>query len=207
MIFNYLVANVEGYSAERRAEMLELMGSTFIDEHHDIQMALTYWRESIDLREREGIHKPRLGYSPLYSIHPTNLEGNLVRTYSAFSRLLISVSPFPPGTNVLQVDEFRTRQELEIISADVELMRINSLLMAERILGNHHKDVIFRIMYRGAAYADLQLYPLCISLWIYALQLRIGKDSILYGDSCFTALALVMSYFRHFPLLFLAVFN
>jgi len=91
----------------------------------------------------------------------------------------------------VHVEEFKTREDLEQISTDVELMRINSLLMAERILGSSHKDVIFRIMYRGAAYADLQLYPLCISLWIYALELRINKDSILYADSCFTALALV----------------
>jgi len=70
-------------------------------------------------------------------------------------------------------------------------MRINSLLIAERILGSIHKDVIFRIMYRGAAYADSSHYMICIRLWRYALQLRIQKDSLLYGDTCFTALALV----------------
>ena len=46
-------------------------------------------------------------------------------------------------------------------------------------------------MYRGAAYADSSHYSVCIRLWRYALQLRIEKDSLLYGDTCFTALALV----------------
>lgn len=48
-------------------------------------------------------------------------------------------------------------------------------------------------MYRGAAYADSSQYLMCIHLWRYALQLRIQKDSLLYGDTCFTALALVRS--------------
>lgn len=87
--------------------------------------------------------------------------------------------------------EFKTKEELENIATDLELMRVNSLLIAERILGLCHKDIIFRIMYRGAAYADSTQYLMCIHLWRYALQLRIQKDSLLYGDTCFTALALV----------------
>lgn len=104
---------------------------------------------------------------------------------------LISNNLFSALGRETEVKEFQTREELDFISSDLEQMRINSLLITERILGSTHKDVIFRIMYRGAAYADSLHYPICIRLWRYALQLRINKDSILYGDTCFTALALV----------------
>merc|ERR1719458_2223404 len=51
--------------------------------------------------------------------------------------------------------------------------------------------MIYRLMYRGAAYADSLQYHHCIDLWKYALELRIAKDTILYCDTCFTAQALV----------------
>lgn len=38
-IFNYLLELIPEYSRERRAEMHELIGSTFLDEHHDIQVS------------------------------------------------------------------------------------------------------------------------------------------------------------------------
>jgi len=70
LIFNYLLDNIS-YTPERRAEMHELMGSTFLDEHHDIQMALQFWRKAIEIRnDSDGkcvIPKPALGYTPLYA--------------------------------------------------------------------------------------------------------------------------------------------
>lgn len=50
---------------------------------------------------------------------------------------------------------------------------------------------IFRLMYRGASYADIMRYQRCIDLWRRALQIRIDKDTMLYTDTCFTAQALV----------------
>lgn len=35
LIFQYLIETVPGYSLERQAEMHELMGSTFLDEHRE----------------------------------------------------------------------------------------------------------------------------------------------------------------------------
>lgn len=46
-------------------------------------------------------------------------------------------------------------------------------------------------MYRGASYADVMRYQRCIEIWRRALQLRTEKDTILYTDTCFTALALI----------------
>lgn len=40
--------------------------------------------------------------------------------------------------------EFETVEELDNISTDLDLIRLQSLIIAERILGPHHKDTIFR---------------------------------------------------------------
>lgn len=87
--------------------------------------------------------------------------------------------------------EFSSLAELENISTDLDAIRIQSLLIAERILGPHHKDTVFRLMFRGASYADMMRYQYCIDLWRRALEIRVEKDSILYSDTCFTAQALV----------------
>merc|ERR1711874_575831 len=79
----------------------------------------------------------------------------------------------------------------DAISLDLDALRLQSLIICERILGVQHKDMIYRLMYRGAAYADSLQYQHCIDLWKYALELRISKDTILYCDTCFTAQALV----------------
>jgi hypothetical protein len=158
-IFEYLVDNVP-YTPERVASAFELIGSTFLDEHHDSQKALRYWRAASDLRNKFGLVK----------------------------------SVLPPKVQYRFVREFCDRSELETISLDLDALRIQSLLICERILGTLHKDMIYRLMYRGAAYADSLQYQHCIDLWKYALELRVNKDTVLYCDTCFTAQALVKLY-------------
>ena len=55
-IFDHLVDNVS-YTPERIASAFELIGSTFLDEHHDNQKALQYWRTACDLRENFQLSK------------------------------------------------------------------------------------------------------------------------------------------------------
>lgn len=40
---------------ERIADAYELMGSTCLDEHHDLQLALQYWRNAVQLRNRDPV--------------------------------------------------------------------------------------------------------------------------------------------------------
>ncbi|KAB7497861.1 Protein fem-1-like protein C [Armadillidium nasatum] len=148
------------YGPKRIAEGYELLGSTFLDEHHDMQLALKCWRKAANVRLKH------------------NLEKEVKDHCKAFQF----------------VKEFRNLEELETISCDQDLVRIQSLLICERILGTSHKDMIFRLMYRGAAYADSLQYQNCINLWLYALQLKIKRDTILFSDTCFTAQALVRLY-------------
>lgn len=155
-IFEFLVDNVL-YQPERVASAFELIGSTFLDEHHDLQKALQYWRAATDLRNKFNIEKEILPAKEQYHF----------------------------------AVEFRTRLELESLALDLDALRMQSLLICERVLGPQHKDMIYRLMYRGASYADSLQYQQCIDLWKYALELRIAKDTILYCDTCFTAQALV----------------
>lgn len=159
-IFDYLINNFE-YSDERIAEAYELLGSTFLDEHFDLQTALVYWKKAMEIRMKD----------PNNPIPKKNLV--------------------PPKGAYRGMTEFNTPAQLDDLSLDLDAMRIQSLLICERILGPSHKDMIFRLMYRGAAYADSLQYQRCIDLWRYALQLRIEKDTLLHSESCFAAQALV----------------
>ncbi|KAI4460790.1 hypothetical protein MML48_5g00019050 [Holotrichia oblita] len=108
------------------------------------------------------------------------------------SKGIIPKRPAMPPREAFQFQrEFTTMSELENIMADLDSIRIQSLLIAERILGPYHKDTVFRLMFRGASYADMMRYQRCIDLWRRALEIRVEKDSILYSDTCFTAQALV----------------
>lgn len=155
-IFQYLTSAID-YTPERIASAFELLGGTFLDEHHDSHRALGYWYAACEERDRAGITK----------------QIQLPKKHFRYS------------------SEFTNRAELEAMSMDMDALRLQSLIICERILGIQHKDMIYRLMYRGAAYADSQQYHHCIDLWKYALELRIAKDTILYCDTCFTAQALV----------------
>lgn len=41
------------YSPERISDAYELMGSTCLDEHHDLQLALQYWRKAVQIRHHD----------------------------------------------------------------------------------------------------------------------------------------------------------
>ena len=130
----------------------------------------------------------------------------------------------PPNPAYLNSREFRTFSELNAVINDLDAMRMQSLLISERILGSQHKEMIYRLMYRGAAYADGLQYQRCVSfivtssfiifsfsfhvisffqvdLWKYSFILRIRKDSLLHNEAAFTAHALVRILYSVFILL------
>ncbi|KAG8188428.1 hypothetical protein JTE90_007996 [Oedothorax gibbosus] len=159
IVFDYLCEKFN-YSNERIAEAHELMGTTFLEEHHDIRKAMHHWRTALAIR---------------YDNPNELLEKKIL----------------PQNRAYLNAVEFTTFEELENLVLDLDALRIQSLLVCERILGPLHRDMIFRLMYRGAAYADSLQYLRCIDLWRYALDLRIQKDSLLHSEVCFAAQALV----------------
>ncbi|TRY78259.1 hypothetical protein TCAL_11693 [Tigriopus californicus] len=95
---------------------------------------------------------------------------------------------------VLECTEIDSKDELEVISGNLPLLKQQALLITERVLGACHKDTIFRYMYAGASHADSNEYKPCVSLWNYALQLKIKKETLLSCDTSFTARAIVQLY-------------
>ncbi|ALC46268.1 m-cup [Drosophila busckii] len=87
--------------------------------------------------------------------------------------------------------EFVTLEELDNIATDMDAMRTQSLMICERVLGLTHKDMLFRLTYRGASYADSLQLQRCIDLWRFLLEVRVANWSILHFETCFAAQALV----------------
>jgi len=92
------------------------------------------------------------------------------------------------------VHEFCTRSELDVISSDPQQLKLQALLISERVLGSAHKDTIFRFMYAGAAHADSSQFQDCIVLWNYALKLKITKETLLSSDTSFTIRAVIQLF-------------
>lgn len=114
------------YSPERLADANELMGSTFFDDHNDTHMTLQFWRAAMAIRLANPVDGMPMPKRPV----------------------------LPKRETYENVTEFSSMDELNAISHDLDAIRIQSLLICERILGAHHKDTLFRLMFRGASYAD-----------------------------------------------------
>ncbi|OWR41527.1 fem-1 A protein [Danaus plexippus plexippus] len=158
------------YSPARTADAYELLGATQLDEFNDVAAALGSWRRATAVRHAHGGYVEKTG-DPLAEDAAGGADALAAGALGG-------------------AREWRSAEELEILATDVDALRTQALLVAVRVLGVAHKDTVFRLMYRGASYADAFRYQRCIDLWSWALQIRIEKDSLLYTDTCHTASAL-----------------
>ena len=78
-------------------------------------------------------------------------------------------SPIAAYENTVEVESL---DQLEDIISDPDEMRMQALLVRERILGPAHPDTSYYIRYRGAVYADMGHFERCITLWMYALDMQ-----------------------------------
>ncbi|XP_076150229.1 protein fem-1 homolog A [Alosa pseudoharengus] len=141
-IVEYLVHQPRA-TREDRIDALELLGATFVDKKRDLLGAMRYWRRAMELRQ------------------PGDKTSSLSKP--------------PPGPPVPAYDcarEVSTAEELEALITDPDEMRMQALLVRERILGPSHPDTSYYIRYRGAVYADSGNFERCISLWKYALDMQ-----------------------------------
>ncbi|KAL2098148.1 hypothetical protein ACEWY4_007355 [Coilia grayii] len=141
-IVEYLVHQPRA-TREERIDALELLGATFVDKKRDLLGAMRYWRRAMELRQ------------------PGDKTSSLSKP--------------PPGPPVPAYDcarEVSTAEELEALITDPDEMRMQALLVRERILGPSHPDTSYYIRYRGAVYADSGNFERCISLWKYALDMQ-----------------------------------
>ncbi|CAG9822730.1 unnamed protein product [Phaedon cochleariae] len=68
--------------------------------------------------------------------------------------------------------EIAEPDRLDDLLADPDEMRMQALVMRERILGPAHPDTSYYVRYRGAVYADAGKFNRCIELWNYALDMQ-----------------------------------
>jgi len=82
---------------------------------------------------------------------------------------MVLASPIAAYENTVEVSNLN---QLEEIISDPDGMRMQALLVRERILGPAHPDTSYYIRYRGAVYADMGHFERCITLWMYALDMQ-----------------------------------
>ncbi|XP_074851304.1 protein fem-1 homolog C [Carettochelys insculpta] len=129
-------------SKAERINALELLGATFVDKKRDLLGALKYWKRAMDMR-----------YSDRTNILSKPVPQTLIMAYD-------------------YAKEVNSAEELENLIADPDEMRMQALLIRERILGPSHPDTSYYIRYRGAVYADSGNFKRCINLWKYALDMQ-----------------------------------
>ncbi|XP_005992113.1 protein fem-1 homolog C [Latimeria chalumnae] len=129
-------------SKVERINALELLGATFVDKKRDLLGALKYWKRAMDMR-----------YSDRTNVVCKPVPQQLIMAYD-------------------YAKEVNSTEELENLIADPDEMRMQALLIRERILGPSHPDTSYYIRYRGAVYADSGNFKRCINLWKYALDMQ-----------------------------------
>jgi len=68
--------------------------------------------------------------------------------------------------------EVTSCDQLDEVAAEPDQMRMQALLVRERVLGPAHPDTSYYIRYRGAVYADSGNFTRCTTLWMYALDMQ-----------------------------------
>merc|ERR1719195_1245961 len=137
-IVEHLISQRELVGKQERIDALELLGATFVDKKRDMLGALKLWKRAMEERYEDGV--------------------------LVIPKALVK-SPISAYENTLEVE---TVAELEQIISEPDSMRMQALLVRERILGPAHPDT----RYRGAVYADMGHFERCITLWMYALDMQ-----------------------------------
>lgn len=127
---------------EQKIDALELLGATYVDKKRDMLGSLGFWRQAMEERYSEENR-------PIEK--PERCKA--VEAYEC-------------------AEEVKTFDQLDDLIADPDAMRMQALLVRERILGPAHPDTSYYIRYRGALYADMGNFDRCIQLWTYALDMQ-----------------------------------
>uniref|UniRef100_A0A2A4K246 Protein fem-1 homolog CG6966 n=1 Tax=Heliothis virescens TaxID=7102 RepID=A0A2A4K246_HELVI len=128
---------------QQRIDALELLGATYVDKRRDMVGALALWKRAMDDRF------PADGSEPI----PKPKDIPRIEAYD------YAVEP-------------SNAQQLEEILADPDGMRMQALVIRERILGPAHPDTSYYVRYRGAVYADAGRFARCRQLWHHALDMQ-----------------------------------
>lgn len=113
------------------------VGSTYLDDHNETALTIFHWKEAHKIRTKH------CGYIGIVLCLP------LCFWCICITIFFTAKEPAVPLRSAYgNVAEFTTLTELDSISTDVDAMRIQSLVVCERILGIQHTDTLFRLMFR-----------------------------------------------------------
>ncbi|XP_076055729.1 protein fem-1 homolog C isoform X2 [Oratosquilla oratoria] len=141
-IVEYLISRSDLVSTRDKIDALELLGATYVDKKRDMLGAYRFWKMAMNER-----------YEDEMMVFPKPRQPSPIAAYE----------------NCIEVT---TPQQLDEIISDPDEMRMQALLVRERILGPAHPDTSYYIRYRGAVYADTGNFDRCITLWMYALDMQ-----------------------------------
>lgn len=205
-IFELLI-NQYKYTRARLADAYKLLGTSILELHFDLAKVRRLWRvateienhrSSSDERTQEGVISISDEDDQLFTIRYSNeadsLTSNLSELYGSrsgnysnrASRRYICDKWRSKAFSDMR--EFNSLEELDRMTTDI--FRIQSLLISERVLGPYHRETISRLLYRGTFYVNSLQPERCISLWVYALKLRLEHDSIFHFEPIFAAQAI-----------------
>ncbi|XP_032514236.1 protein fem-1 homolog CG6966 isoform X1 [Danaus plexippus] len=140
-----LLINIEHglVTRQERIDALELLGATYVDKRRDMVGALALWKRAMAYRFPDDDREP---------------------------------IPKPKDVPRIEAYEYAVEpgdaRQLEELLADPDAMRMQALVIRERILGPAHPDTSYYVRYRGAVYADAGRFGRCRTLWHHALDMQ-----------------------------------
>ncbi|ROT68218.1 fem-1-like C protein [Penaeus vannamei] len=129
-IVEYLISRSDLVSRKDKIDALELLGATYVDKKRDMLGALRFWKMAMSER-----------YEYDLMIYPKPVQQSPIAAYE----------------NSVEV---MTMQQLDEIISDPDEMRMQALLVRERILGPAHPDTSYYIRYRGPGLTALQRHTM-----------------------------------------------
>jgi ankyrin repeat protein len=143
-------------------ESIELMGCWYVDRKKDLTKAIRSWSWASFLRYPEKEDRKRIEKKEISPRKELNFQ-----------------------------KEANSPTEINELLADINKLRLNSLLIRERILGPKNPQTIHYIRYRGAIYADSGDFQKCLDLWNYGLHLQLENLPILSPNISLSFLSFV----------------
>ncbi|VDM66056.1 unnamed protein product [Strongylus vulgaris] len=142
-------------SGEKRRDALKLLGCTRVDKKMDMVGAIEAWNDALQvpLTEEEQKHVRYLIASHLSHVEEEVERFEVAQVYEGHK-------------------EIQTLEDIAAIEDSPDAIRLQSLLIRERILGGAHADVHYYLRFRGAIYSDLGHVDKCYELWSHALILQ-----------------------------------
>ncbi|XP_044001373.1 protein fem-1 homolog C isoform X2 [Aphidius gifuensis] len=156
-IVEHLIEKNNLVTRKERIDALELLGATYVDKKRDMILALEFWKRAMEDRYNNNNNN---------NINNNNNDDDDDNIIIEKPKKLTIVAAYDYAKEVIDIDE------LDELLADPDGMRMQALVIRERILGPAHPDTSYYIRYRGAIYADAGKFDRCIELWNYALDMQ-----------------------------------